>query len=231
MLCITRPLDDALVLANLLAERGVEGVVSPIMSVQQFSKPTVFDADAVILTSRHAVPEGPIGVPCFVVGDQTAQALPHREALQVFENVDALIKAMPDALPTHSRVLYLRGRQVRKELTEQLPHYQWQEHICYEAQSVEAFSPDAHNAFDQQKVRGVIFFSARTAMLFEDLYQKVGLPKAELTAICISDSVVKGLRLPIWKKHVIAPSPNMAGLLTSIHLESDNFVQSAPKIL
>jgi uroporphyrinogen-III synthase len=214
MFLITRPLDDALSLATLLAERGYESVISPMLQIKRNEKAMAIDADIVVMTSRYAVPMQAIGKPCYVVGEQTVRAMPEREDVHVYPDAVALKKGLVKELPEGTRILYLRGKYVKADMAAQMPQFAWQEEIRYEAQLVPQFSEDALQALRQQRVSDVLFFSSRTAWHFEDLLEKNQLTRLKLNAWCLSADIAGELRLPVWRKKHVSQRPDMAGLLT-----------------
>ncbi len=203
-------------LATLLAERGHASVISPLLEIQRNERATKIEADAVVITSRYAVPQQHIGVPCYIVGEQTARALPEREVLHVFPDVHRLIETLPQVVEEGSRLLYLRGSYVKHDLKTQLPMFDWQEDIRYEAKLIEAFRDDAQQALSQGKVTDVLFFSRRTAVQCESLLQAQRFDQHRMTAWCLSQDIADALWLPCWKKKRVSREPTLSSLLTSL---------------
>ncbi|MCH7863737.1 MAG: uroporphyrinogen-III synthase [Proteobacteria bacterium] len=80
-LLITRPREDAEVLAALLLERGVEAVIEPLISVQDLDGPglDLAGVQALLITSANGIRafsrrQGDRDIAVFTVGDASARA-------------------------------------------------------------------------------------------------------------------------------------------------------------
>ncbi|MBY0428234.1 MAG: uroporphyrinogen-III synthase, partial [Alphaproteobacteria bacterium] len=65
---------------------------------------------------------------------------------------------------------------------------------------------------------GVLFYSARTAEIFNTLVAAAGLAHSlkKLYAICLSDAIAATLDKAVWKTVVVAKSPTHTSLMDTL---------------
>ena len=119
----TRPLEDANADCRALIEAGLEALPAPMMRIEprDFSAPNE-DAEAYILTSRHAAPllakHATLNKPCFVVGDTTEAAAKKAGFQNIRGGTDdsTSLLALIDASP-YQKFCWASGADISFDLT------------------------------------------------------------------------------------------------------------------
>ena len=123
----TRPLEDARTDCHTLIEAGFEALPAPMMRIEPRAfSPKNDDAEAYILTSRHAAPllakHATLNKPCFVVGEATETAAKKAGFQDIIQNIRggtddstsllALINASP-----YQKFCWASGADISFDLT------------------------------------------------------------------------------------------------------------------
>ena len=123
----TRPLEDANADCRALIEAGLEALPAPMMRIEprDFSAPNE-DAEAYILTSRHAAPllakHVFLNKPCFVVGEATETAAKKAGFQDIIQNIrggtddSTSLLALIDASP-YKKFCWASGAHISLDLT------------------------------------------------------------------------------------------------------------------
>ena len=216
-LLITRPADNAAVLAEKLATQGHEIIISPVIEI--YPTETILPARAddyagLALTSAngvHALAAKAMGdaakraawqaLPAFAVGPQTAATLKAYGWQDVFEaggdveTLAALIVATTSEFDnTNKPVLHVAGRDRAGNLQAALAD----ENIAcdllmlYEAEAADTLSPAAIAALadSEEPVDAVLLYSQRSAKLFIALSATITMARKP-TAYCLSPAIAE----------------------------------------
>jgi len=235
-LLVTRPEPDAMKLAGLLEERGLEATVEPLLRVSyEDSDPVELDGvAALIATSRHGLralmgkPELAAArhIPVFTVGKATAQ-----EARRMgFERVlvgpgtaASLVPAVSATLDSsEGLLLHLAGERLAFDLKVELEQLGFRvlQPAVYRMEAAEALSASTIDQLNDGDIEGVILMSPRTARIYTRLIQRhrLGLASQRLMHFCLSRAVVHGL-VPLGEVQVAIPDrPTLEDLLAEIEL-------------
>jgi len=225
---LTRPREDAEPLAALLAERGIDSLIEPLLEIVPRADAGL-DLDgvqALLLTSANGVralaeltPERRL--PLFAVGDATAQAA--REAgfervASAGGDVDDLARLVIARLdPRDGALCHVAGSAVAGDLGGRLEAagFATRREVLYEARPRRALSPAATAALAGGGLDAVLFFSPRTAASFVTLAAGAGLREAckGLAAFCLSPAVAAAIEELPWRAVRVAERPTQAALI------------------
>ncbi len=231
---ITRPREDALVVAKELAAQGVETIVEPLFEiVPRVANDLDLDgAQALLLTSANGVralaAASPRRVsPILAVGEATAAAA--RAA--GFARVEAAGAAAGDVValaalaekrcdPRAGALVHVCGSVVAGDLAGRLAArgFTVRREVLYEARPAAALSGAAVTALSQGAVDAVLLFSPRTAKAFVRLAEEAGVRAALglVEALCLSPAVGEAAGAVAWREVRVADRPNQAALLALV---------------
>lgn len=208
-LLLTRPKADAERLAAAFGE-GVDVIVAPVLKIAYLDGEIARgDEQAVMLTSRHAVPSArrlAPDVPCYCVGDATAAAA--REAGLKAVSASG---AMPDLVGILLRdgvksVLYLQGRHTRPDTAQRLASADIQARSVVVYDQVErAWKPKEIEKIAKAEAIVLPVFSPRSAALIAPRLDNFS---GDLTIVAISDAAAQAWDGSAKAKIVIADRPD-----------------------
>lgn len=228
---VTRPLDDALEIQILLAARGHETIVAPLLRVE-FRRGADIDlkgVQAILATSANGVRAlaqrtGRRDVPVFAVGPQTAQAA-QALGFNTVKNADgdaaALAQAVPNwASPQAGALLHAAGADAPEKLAEALTAsgFQVRSEVLYDVVEVGTMPANAADEIAANRIDTVLLFSPRSARVFVQCLQAAGLAQHanRMIAGCISRATAAELAPLTMKDIRIAARPNQASLLNCL---------------
>ncbi len=204
-----RARDDAARSAALLLARGFVAVRAPATQIRATGAlPPPGPFDALAATSAKAVAllapaarAALVGLPLYVVGEQTAQAAAEAGIPVVDEaapDVAALLARLLRRLAPRSRVLYLAGRERKSALEAALSE------AGHLTTPVEIYVAEARAAWDEGEARAVatccaaLHYSRRSAALAVELAERAGLadPFRAILHVCMSPDA--GAPLHAW---------------------------------
>lgn len=240
---VTRPRADAEELAKLLAARGHEALIEPLLDIATLPGDAVAadGAQALVFTSANGVRAlierngGDVSalraLPVYTVGDATARAA--REAgfadvVSASGDVNSLAELIvarvrPDVGP----LLHVAGSDVAGDLAGQLAQkgFTLTRAALYQATKADSLSADAVEALKRGEVKAVLFYSPRTASAFAALAGEIAPALGRATAICLSPAVAEAVDdLPgaaSWRDTLTAAEPTQDALLAAL----DRFVE------
>jgi len=225
---ITRPRDEAEALAALLARRGIDALVEPMIEIVERSgaRPNLTGVQAILCTSANGVralsgATGERGVPVFAVGDATAreaQAAGFRLVESAGGNVDDLARLVSRRLrPADGKLLHAAGSDVAGDLAALLgaAGFTVERAVLYEARAAEALTPATAQAIDDGGIDLALFFSPRTAGIFARLVKAAGVAGglASTVAVSISRAADTALGNLPFRERAVAAAPTQAALL------------------
>ena len=230
-LLVTRPEADAAALAGILAGRGHEPIMAPVMSIRFLDQAALprRNWQALLVTSANGAralarrPEAAAlkNVRVLAVGPASAQAMADagfRWVEAAAGDVDALaalvcLELSPDGGP----LLHVAGSVVAGDLQTVLAvqGFEVERAVLYEAAPAAALPSAAVQALAEGGVDGVLLYSPRTARLFLSLVRAAGLQSglAAITAYCLSPAVAEALGDAGFLTVKIAEQPEQATLL------------------
>lgn len=228
-LLLTRPRIESETLASILADRGVECLISPVMEII----PVVLDPlgtelnyQAVLLTSSNAIEALvtlglSVDMPVLCVGDATSRRLVKTSFSDVRsasgDASDLLDLVIREMLPSAGPILYLSGMIISADIGSLLrtAGFEVDRRVVYRAQAIETLSEPAMAALSEEAVDGVLLYSQRSARLFLEHLKRAKLEAlaSNMTAYCISHAAADLARELAWRKVAVASRPNQFDLL------------------
>ena len=228
---ITRPREDAVLLADRLAALNIDSIIAPLLTIVFEKGPplSLENVQALLMTSANGVRafsrrNQERGLPVFTVGDASATAAKNAG----FENVmsakgdvlalTALVKAKLD--PKAGSLLHTAGTRVAGNLAGELQAagFDVRRETLYAAKITDALPPEARQALQNHKLDGVLIYSPRTAGILTSLIQAAGVEDAcrRMTAFCLSQAVADKAQALPWQGIRMAEAPDQDALLNSI---------------
>ena len=228
---ITRPRQEAEGLAARLAERGIDIIIEPMMTIvdRDGVMPGLAGVRAVLCTSANGVralarATAERGVPVFAVGDATARAaraVGFAAVESAGGDVDDLARLVASRLkPGGGRLLHVAGSEVAGDLSGMLgaAGFATERAVLYEARAVEALSPATARLIDDGAIDLALFFSPRTAAIFARLAEAANVAGglAATTALSISIAADAALGDLPFRERQVAGVPTQAALLALV---------------
>lgn len=237
---VTRPEQDAKRLVETLKERGVDVLLEPLLTInpQQGAKPKIMaemlrKPQAVLITSSNGIRAlsrftEERAVPIITVGRisaKEAEKLGFKNVSAAGGDVDALIKyAVKNYDPKAGFLLHIAGSVVAGDLAGALEVKGFNVHriTAYNAEPIAKMSERAKAAIVNCELDAVMFYSPRTAKIFDALMKAERLEylARNITMVAISNNVTSELS---WREVKIADEPSTEHMLKLIDvLRSDN---------
>ena len=233
-LLLTRPREDSVALAEVLARHGVDTLIEPMMTIRidEGARLDLSGVQAILLTSANgaralaaASPDrGARRLPVLAVGCATARAV--RDAgfssVSVADgDVDGLAALTAARLrPEGGRLVHVAGRVSTGDLAARLRNagFAAERVPLYDAVATRGLTPPARRALEAQTLAGVALFSPRTARLFAKLVRESGLETTAraLTAFCLSQAVAVAVETLPWKRICVATTPRQEALVACV---------------
>lgn len=218
---ITRPEPDASETADRVSALGLRPVIAPVLQIRRVPADLPPSAQAVLLTSRNAVPALPGWArsrPVLTVGKATAAAARAAGCTEVVSadgNASDLARLVERTVPRDAPLLLLSGRGQGHELVAMLREWSVQRRTVYEAVPIESLPAPAALALHARSLKAVLFFSGQTSAWFGRLMTIAGLEAAlrPIDACAISAPAAVPLRPLPWRRIRVAARPTQDALL------------------
>lgn len=225
---ITRSREDGQRLATVLAERGIDSLLAPLLEIAIFAGPPLAleGVQAILATSANGIrafaernPERRI--PVFAVGDATARLAENAGFASVSTasgDVETLAELIFEALPADGgELLHVAGTKVAGDLGGRLgeQRFRYRREVIYEAKRVPALDPAAIEAIQAGTIDGILFYSPRTASIFVELADRAGIKDDldDVAAYCLSEAVARRIEGLAWRVIGIANRPDQESML------------------
>lgn len=223
---LTRPLDDAKPLAELLAARGIDSVFAPLLAITYLDGPDIdlTGVQALLVTSANGVRaiakrSNDRVVRVLAVGDASARAAKqagYRDVASASGDVDALADLVKRSCKAEDgALLHVAGTVVAGDLATLLEDYDYRREVLYEAQTATDLSAETVAAFKNGDIDAVLFYSPRTAKQFFQLIIKAGIELSlkDVEVLCLSKAVARYTVGLGWKQVHIAERPDQDAML------------------
>lgn len=226
---VTRPRNEAATLAALLAERGIDAVIEPMIEIVErtASLPDLAGVRAILCTSANGVhalarASGERRLPVFAVGDATARAAraagfdPVESAGGDVEDLARLVVARLD--PAEGRLLHVAGSETAGDLAGRLAAagFAVGRAVLYEARPAHSLSRQAADLIERGEIDLALFFSPRSAAIFARLAVPVAAGLGAAAAISISAAADAALGGLPFRERLVAAAPIQAALLARV---------------
>jgi uroporphyrinogen-III synthase len=225
---LTRPLEDAVPFAQMLAARGHDAVIAPLLEIRfaDGAEISLDDVQAILATSANGVRAtarrtARRDVPVFAVGPQTAEEA-RRAGFATVRNAEgdgaALARATVQwASPQNGALLHAAGGEAPKFLAGELEKsgFTIRREILYQAVAANALPDAALSALKNDTLDAVMHFSPRSARLFCELTAEAGLVQdcKKIRALCISKATADAAAAIAFGQICIAQTPSQTAML------------------
>ena len=218
---ITRPIEDAAATAAQVAACGYRPVIAPFLEVR--TRPALMPAkiQAILLTSRNAVPAlPPCDLPVLAVGDATAaaaRAAGFARVRSAGRDAEALVALACAELDPHAGALLLAcgARQALAPAASlRQAGFAVLRRVAYEAVPVTIFPAEAADALRNQILHAALFMSADTAAAFvRCLPQRLETGLKTVIALAIGKRAADTLSHLPWRGVRTACAPTLDDVL------------------
>jgi uroporphyrinogen-III synthase len=230
-LLITRPLEDAVTIAELLRARGHVPIIAPLMEVRyRDGQPIGLDrVQAVLVTSANGVRAFARGtprrdLPVYAVGPQTAEAARglRFETVHSAEGDSATLVEFVAARvdPMKGLLLHAAGSETAGRMRQALQArgFTVETIVLYDAVLATALPEDARITLQEKTLNGVLLFSPRSAKIFATLVTEAKLAASceKVEAYCISAATAAELTPLSFARVAVAGVPNQEAILALI---------------
>lgn len=232
---VTRPEEDAAPLARALAERGIETLLAPMLSIvprpeaAQLLADALIGAQALLFTSANgarlfAKASARRELPVLAVGDASAAAARLADFRSVTsaggDVADLAAMAAARLAPQRGPLVHVAGSVTAGDLAGALDAqgFSVRRAVIYEARPARALAPPVVAALTRGAVELALFFSPRTAAAFVRLADDAGLAQCcrAMTALALSPAVGDALAALPWRRVLAAGAPTQAALLAAL---------------
>jgi uroporphyrinogen-III synthase len=226
---ITRPAEDGAEIAHLLAARGHEALLAPLLNVHihDGAPLTLAGIQAVLATSANGVRALAMrtdvrNIPVFAVGPQTAEAAERAGFIRV-RSAEGDAVALADSVPRWADpaagvLFHAAGAEGGGWLAETLTArgFEVRRQALYRVEAASDLPPFVVQALRENTVQAALFFSPRSAQVFADCVRRAALSTAQLIAVCISANTARALEGLDFAEIRVAAAPNQAALLNCL---------------
>jgi uroporphyrinogen-III synthase len=230
---LTRPYPQSKKTAQKLKGLGLEVFLDPLMErellpVQIYSHHRY---QAILLTSMNALPalkNLKIALPIFTVGKATAEAVQEQGHIQKVTSADGTAKDLAQLiegtlLPEDGPLLYLSGKEIQFDLTQQLAkkYFQVDRVVCYRMHPALTLLPSTRDLLTDQKLHWILFYSRRTAEIFVNIIKNESFASllSEAKAGTLSQEISHVLKELPFQSIVTAAFPTEEHLLKELFLD------------
>ncbi len=219
---ITRPEPDASETARLVADRGFEPVIAPVLSVRARKIAVGSEYDAVVVTSRNAVPSLPAelaGLTLLAVGSATAaraRAAGFGSVLDAQGDAADLAALARERLARGARLLFVHGVGQGDALASSLmaAGFVVTRRRGYGTASVRRLPAAARVALQTEQICTATFFSAATARAFVQLMPESLSPLlTSVDAAVIGQAAADALGLLPFRRVRVSLKPTLDEVL------------------
>lgn len=217
---VTRPIDEATPTAEKLEALGHRVVIAPMLRVEPVSFEIPDDSRSIIVTSKNGARMGLVNIgnkarPIFAVGEKTADEARKLGFTNITVGPGTARKMVPMllecGLSETRKYTHLCGNALAYNICEVLKGegIDAENTITYQTQAIRSLSVGVQEALDSDEVEMALFYSPRTATIFEEVVAEYGRSDwlRKLNALCLSTRVAGNLLGP-WKdiKYAIIPT-------------------------
>ncbi|MEM8799163.1 MAG: uroporphyrinogen-III synthase [Pseudomonadota bacterium] len=245
---LTRPHERSLELKATLNARGVDTIISPVLSVETADPPPPgVDPSALLMTSAAAanacadwqVDPSILALPVFAVGPATEKAAGDagftqvitgpRDSAALVDTVEQWFRKERAGELSQVELLHLHGSVVRSDPLPALETlgFRISRHLAYRTTEIDHLTPDAEAALEAQKIDVVLLFSPRSAAIFQRTIERTfgSLRLASTRIVAISEVAA----LPFqgaaeherWQGINVAETPRLGAMLAAAGLDGN----------
>lgn len=232
---VTRPAEDAAPLVRALAERGIEALLAPMLTIAPAPDAArrladlLAGAQAVLFTSANGVRAFAAAsqrreLPVFAVGDASAAAARianFRTVASAGGDVEDLAELVAARLaPQGGALVHAAGTTVAGDLAGRLGALGFTVHRApiYDARPAAALDAEAAAALRGGDAALALFFSPRTAATFVRLAAAAAVAEScrAMAAFALSPAVAAALAALSWRAVRVAATPSQQDMLAAL---------------
>ena len=234
-LLVTRPIEDAQELADVLRARGHEVLIDPVLEIVPAAgeAPDSDGVRALLATSANGVrafakltPRRDLSL--LAVGSATAEAaraLGFTKVTHAEGNVERLALLAAESFdPRRGALLHIVGQDAVGDLKGLLEArgFVVRRHVLYVARAARELSAETRAGLAGGTLEGALFFSPRSARIFMSLADAAQLVPSlqKLVTFCLSPAIAEAARGAHWAAVRIAAQPDQEALLALIEAAS-----------
>lgn len=221
---ITRPIEDCGVIQDALIAKNYDVICKPFLKVilHDIELPNLQQYAGLIFTSQNGVRafcknSNFRDIAVFTVGQNTADEAV-KQGFKTIHNADGTVEDLGALIAVQKAdkpYLYLRAREVSKDLAALCGNVQIEENIIYHTEKID----EIDNDIEWYELSHVLFFSRRTAQAFVAAVRahprageiEMGLKRTK--ALCLGHAMVESVSVLPWQEIIIANRPNREGML------------------
>ncbi len=225
---VTRPKIEAMGTLQALLALGHQPVLQPMMTIETLTFPIPDATKTLIITSKNGARSGlanlpDVGMKIFAVGQATADIVNEMG----FENLVTATGSVKSLMPilfaygqeNDAEFVHLSGEDISYDIVGALHEkgHPAVRTVTYAARKADAMDDDVQDALKRSLLDGVIFYSARSATIFEELIADYNGNHwlTSLDAYVISNRVAKAMMGP-WGSVQTAPNLSESALIDLI---------------
>ena len=225
---ITRPIDEATSTAERLEAMGHRVVMAPIIRVEPVSFELPENNRSIIVTSMNGARMGLANVgdkarPIFAVGEKTANAARELGFTNVSVGPGTARQLVPllleCGLSEKRKYTHLCGSTLSYNICDVLKNegLDAENTVTYQTAAVRGLSAGVQEALDAGEIDVALFYSPRTATIFEEVVADYGRSDwlRSLDALCLSTRVSQNLLGP-WRKKTYAVIPTEKAMFSML---------------
>ena len=232
---ITRPQESCSALQDKLQRLGHHIITDPLIHILPRNPKIIFKSlpptfEAIVTTSQQAIIclakiIDRRDFPLWCVGVESAkvaQNLGFQNIHWAEGSAENLLKQLVTTTTLSSRqpIIHLSGDVIRLDVAKSLQEQgiPAQRIIVYSTQEATAFRKETQNALKTSILDAVLFYSPRTAHIFQNLCQTSQLEKfcQSIKAICLSDAIKSGISKLPWQNIQVAKKTTTDDLLIAL---------------
>jgi uroporphyrinogen-III synthase len=240
---VTRPRAEAEALAALLAERGVDAVIEPMIEIIERGSlpPKLANVQAILCTSANGVralarASDARATPVFAVGDATARTA-RETGFRVVESaggdVGDLARLVTQRLrPANGRLLHVAGSEIAGDLAGALgaAGFTVERAVLYEARAADALTAGTAALIERGEIDLALFFSPRSSAIFARLVDAAGITAGLQSSVAVSISAAADAALGSlpFRARIVAAAPTQPALLACVDRLADKLLMVHP---
>ena len=223
---ITRPINDAKATASKLAKIGINSHIEPLLEISYNhdlanSLANIANITAIIVTSGNALyaldkfSNLEKSSPIITVGKHSADIayqLNYTNVSCADGNIESLEAYIANHYPAGKSFIYASADHITRELN--LPKHEINRIIAYNTKAIDRLSDNTAKLLQNRSFSCILFYSSRTAQLFNQLTQNYDF--SQTIAFCISKNVTKELIYLHFKEIISSDESNYKSLLELI---------------
>lgn len=219
---VTRPLEESIKLAQILAEMGHLPIISPLLEIELFNNINTKNFSkyqSVIVSSKNAIKaisHADKSLELLIVGEQTTK---FAKSLGFTNSICAgtCMEELKAYIQNYNNLLYLSGVDVSDDLGSLEKNID--RLVVYNAGKIKSISAEFFSFIKSNQLRLCLFLSQRTAQVFLDLVKENKLESycKSLISLSLSQKIANELKDLKLNSSYTTKEPTLKSLISSIN--------------